>query len=68
MGGILLGKDMIVSAEARKVMKQMEAYQTAVNTFRLKYNCLPGDCTTAANPGLGTSGNGDGVIGNCGAA
>lgn len=67
-GGILLGKDLITAASLRGTIKQLDQYKTAVNTFRIKYNCIPGDCANAVSFGLGTSGgpgdngNGDGLI------
>ncbi len=63
VGGIFVGRDLIEIGQTRKVMSQMENIQSAVSTFRLKYNCIPGDCANAANFGLGTSGNGDYFIG-----
>lgn len=61
-GGILLGSDLIRTAEIYRQIKQIEELQTATNTFRVKYNCLPGDCANAVNFGFGTvdSDNGDG--------
>ena len=55
-------------------MSQFEQYKTAVNTFRTKYNALPGDIdpTDAVAFGLanrtGGAGDGDnnGRIGSCG--
>lgn len=44
---MLVGKDLIKSAEIRSVIKDIETYRTAVNTFKLKYNCLAGDCPNA---------------------
>lgn len=66
--GILIGKEMIISAELRAQMTQIEQINSAANTFKTKYNCLPGDCANAVSFGLGQSsapgsdGNGDGVI------
>jgi len=65
-GGILVGRTMIETAESRSVMSQMEKVQTAVTTFKIKYNCIPGDCSSASALSLGTSGNGDGFIGSIG--
>lgn len=65
---ILVGKDLIRAAELRALITQIEQYDVAVNTFRLKYNCLPGDCNVATDFGLGTiggdgdNGDGDGII------
>jgi prepilin-type N-terminal cleavage/methylation domain-containing protein len=66
LGGVLVGRDLIRAAAVRAQISQIERYQTAVNTFRGKYNALPGDlnATTAAQFGFaarGTSpGQGDG--------
>ncbi len=43
VGGVLVGRDLIQAAEIRAQMSQLERYQVAVNTFKLKYNYLPGD-------------------------
>lgn len=58
-GGLLVGQDLIAAAQMRKVASQYQEYNTAAITFRLKYNCLAGDCKNAATLGLGTSGDGD---------
>lgn len=44
VGGVLVGRDLISSANIRAGISQIEKYNTAVNTFKLKYDCLPGDC------------------------
>ena len=73
VGGVLVGRDLIVAAQVRQQISQIEKYNTAVHTFQLKYNCLPGDCKNAAdfgfpargpNPG---EGDGDGVLQGIGA-
>lgn len=67
-GGVLVGQDLIYNAELRAQVRQIESYNTAVNTFKTKYNCLPGDCAQAVALGLGvlggdgTNGNGNGVF------
>jgi len=43
VGGVLVGQDMIRAAEVRAAIVQIEKYQVAINTFRSKYNALPGD-------------------------
>lgn len=69
VGGILTGQELIRSAEQRAQIAQIEKYNTAVNTFRSKYNGIPGDllAATASSFGItnninfaGTSGIGDG--------
>ncbi len=54
VGGILVGQDMIKSAEIRATISQIEKYNSAVNTFRSKFNGLPGDLpqSSASNFGL----------------
>lgn len=54
VGGILVGQDLIKAAEIRATVSQMEKYATAVNTFRSKYNGLPGDLLNAGNFGFDT--------------
>ncbi len=49
VGGVLAGKELIAAAKMRKVMAQVDGINAAVNSFRSKYNCIPGDCTTATN-------------------
>jgi prepilin-type N-terminal cleavage/methylation domain-containing protein len=70
-GGIILGSNLIKIAEIRSAIKQIEGIQTGVNAFRLKYNCLPGDCVNATNLGFETRtgasghGNGNNLYENC---
>lgn len=65
VGGIIVGGDLIKAAEYRMVIAQIEEYKTATQTFKGKYNCLPGDCDSAVNFGLGqTAGPGDNGDGN----
>lgn len=69
VGGILVGQDLIKAAELRATVSQKEKFDAAVNTFRGKFNGLPGDLANFANfagtltqTGLvaGTNGFGDG--------
>ncbi len=66
VGGILVGQDLIRAAEIRATVGQIEKYNSAINTFRSKYNGIPGDLTSdgALAFGLttraGTIGEGDG--------
>ncbi len=73
IGGITVGADMIRSAELNSVVSDVNKYKTAINTFRLKYNALPGDMKNAksywpdpdcVDVGLSNTcnGNGDGQI------
>jgi hypothetical protein len=47
VGGILVGRDLIRAAELRSVISDVEKFKTAVNTFRLKFNAIPGDMPDA---------------------
>ena len=60
VGGVLVGRDLIKSSEIRAQLSQIEQFRTAMNSFRIKYNALPGDIrsTDAAAFGLFASGNG----------
>src|ERR1035441_8304528 len=69
VGGVLVGQDLIKAAEVRAQISQIEKYNTAVNTFRGKYDALPGDIPvtlvtrfgfTAAPVRAGIVGRGDG--------
>lgn len=53
VGGILLARDLIHAAQMRAVVSQYEEYRSAVNTFRLKFNALPGDLTQSEAMQLG---------------
>ena len=43
VGGVLVGRDLIVAAGVRAQISQIERYNTAADTFRGKYGYLPGD-------------------------
>jgi prepilin-type N-terminal cleavage/methylation domain-containing protein len=71
VGGVLVGQNLIAAAGLRATISQIEKYNTAVNTFRTKYNNqLPGDidATDAAQFGFAGrgqfagEGDGNGVI------
>ncbi len=74
VGGVLVGRDLIKAAEIRATISQLEKYNTATNTFRNKYNYLPGDIlssqasafglynVTGANANALAYGNGDGIL------
>ena len=62
IGGVLVGQDLIRAAEIRATAGQLEKYNTAVNTFRTKYNGLPGDLLNATAVGLTGTGNGDRLL------
>jgi prepilin-type N-terminal cleavage/methylation domain-containing protein len=74
VGGILTGRDLIRAGEIRSTVSDIESFRSAFNTFRLKYNCMPGDCADATSyfgasvdcnaAGSGTcNGNGDNKYG-----
>lgn len=47
-GGILAGQSLIRAAELRSITEDMERYKRAMDTFKTKYNGLPGDLANAA--------------------
>jgi len=46
VGGVLVGKDLIKAAEIRSLVAEYGEIRTSINTFRAKYNSMPGDLTT----------------------
>ncbi len=48
VGGVLVGQELIRAAGVRSTITQIEKYQTAMNTFRVKYGGLPGDLNASA--------------------
>ena len=52
VGGVLVGQDLIKAAEIRATVSQYEKYNTAVNTFRTKFNGIPGDIAGASAFGI----------------
>lgn len=49
VGGVLVGQDMIQSAMLRKEVSDIDKLKTAIATFRVKYDCLPGDCSNESS-------------------
>ncbi len=47
IGGITAGADLIRAAEINSVISDVNKYKVAINTFKLKYNALPGDLKNA---------------------
>lgn len=43
VGGVLVGRDLIHASEIRATISQYEKFNTATNTFKVKYGGLPGD-------------------------
>ena len=64
VGGVLVGQDLIKAVTVRAAVSQIEKYDAAANTFRNKYNALPGDSPnpTTFFPSIV---NCDGGIGTC---
>jgi prepilin-type N-terminal cleavage/methylation domain-containing protein len=57
IGGVLVGQDLVKSAQLRSTISQVEKYNTEVHTFRTKYNAVPGDITAQAAASYGMTGN-----------
>lgn len=49
VGGIMAGASMIRSAELNNIITQLDKYKTATDTFKTKYESLPGDMPDAFN-------------------
>jgi prepilin-type N-terminal cleavage/methylation domain-containing protein len=47
VGGVLTGKSLIRAAELRAVTTEFASYQAAIQTFKDKYQALPGDMNNA---------------------
>ena len=70
VGGILVGQDLIDTAKTRAQISQIEKYQTAIRTFQVKYDYLPGDIPDPAASQFGFThrgtlpgqGDGNGII------
>jgi len=70
LGGIIVGNSMIRSAEILAQIKQINEYNTAVKTFKMKYGLLPGDLSAdrasaygfISRAGTKGRGNGDYII------
>lgn len=66
LGAVVIGQDLIAAAKARSQISQLEEFNTAVITFRIKYGQMPGDllASDASNLGFtarsGARGHGDG--------
>jgi len=70
VGGVLVGQNLITAAEVRATITQVEKYNTAANTFRGKFNALPGDLNAQVATQFGFTargtfpgqGDGNGII------
>ncbi|MEQ1704855.1 MAG: prepilin-type N-terminal cleavage/methylation domain-containing protein [Rickettsiales bacterium] len=70
IGSILMGRDLIDAAMIRSQISQIEKYNTAVNTFKVKYGYLPGDISDPTASGFNFKvrgaykgeGDGDGIL------
>ena len=73
IGGVLVGQDLIKAAEIRATTSDIEKYNAAANTFRNRFNGLPGDLLSdraiqfgmAARDGTAGQGDGNSVIEGC---
>jgi prepilin-type N-terminal cleavage/methylation domain-containing protein len=55
VGGILVGQDLIRAAGERAQISQIEKYNSAVNTFKGKFQAIPGDMAIATANQFGFS-------------
>ena len=47
VGGVLQGQELIKQAQIRSTLSAIQGYNAAINTFRAKYNEMPGDIARA---------------------
>jgi len=66
VGGIVGGQQLVYASKLRAQGKQFAEIDTAINLFKTKYNCKPGDCLTATrfftSPPTIVNGDGNGQI------
>lgn len=82
VAGVVAGQNLVVQGKLRSVITDIDEMKVALNTFRIKYDALPGDipnafdywgsdfsCTDALATvnSTGCNGDGDGLIENVGA-
>ncbi len=69
IAAVLKGQELIVSARLKSTISDIDAIRGASNTFRDKYNALPGDYANAPSrvgtPAGVTFANCDGTVGKC---
>jgi prepilin-type N-terminal cleavage/methylation domain-containing protein len=69
VGGVLQGQELIKQAQIRSALSAVQGYNAAINTFRAKYNEMPGDIARASQfaincpKGVTCSGSADNVCG-----
>jgi len=68
ISSVLVGQDLVRSAELRAVVTEYEGFNAAVGTFRGRYNGLPGDIQGQTDYGWQGNGNEDGLLVATGAA
>lgn len=47
IGGIMVGRSIITTASYQAQISEMTKIKSSIMAFRMKYNCLPGDCREA---------------------
>lgn len=62
IASVLVGQDLIRSAELRATVTQYEGYNAALATFRSKYGGVPGDVAGSTDFGFATDGDGNGTL------
>lgn len=75
IGAIMIGQNLIAMAGVRGTVAQIEKYNSAVNTFKLHYNGMPGDIfhrtatkfSLTSRSGAPGHGDGNGLVEGCGA-
>lgn len=71
LGAVLQGRSLIANAEYKSLKEKIGSHKTAFDTFRERFNALPGDFADASDRLGVAGGNGNGVIDDgpsCGAS
>ena len=64
VSGVLVGQDLIRSAEISATVRQVQNFNSAVSTFRTKYNYIPGDMPSSLSTAFGLTGTRTGAQGD----
>jgi prepilin-type N-terminal cleavage/methylation domain-containing protein len=70
--GVLQGSVLVRQSKVNSIVSEVNSYQSAMQTFKGKFNCLPGDCgnaydffgTACSSVVIKCNGNGDGIVQN----
>lgn len=61
-GGVLKGRELLKSARVQSTIEDLNSLETAISAFQTRYAALPGDFSGANAAGIGSNGDGNGLI------